>query len=378
MTRIGTLERYLGRQIYGAVGFVLAGFLALFAFFDLIRELKDLGNGAYQLREIFTVVLLWLPGHAYELLPVAVLIGTLYVLAHLSSNSEYTVMRASGLSPARAGLVLAKVGVAFVALTFAIGEWVAPTTEEMAQQTRMRAMSSLIGQGLQSGLWFKDERSFINVAQAPEANLLQGVRIYEFDAAYRLRIVSEAREAEYAGAGLWRLREVVQTRFEGPEARAGPVHAGLVTTRFAEAEWRSAVNPDLLSVLIVAPERMSAWKLYRYTRHLAGNKQKTERYEIALWKKLFYPFATLVMMALALPFAYLQSRSGMVGVKVFFGIMLGIVFHMLNSLFSHVGLLQQWPPVAAAAVPSMLFFATALLMMLWIERLRPMWVRFRG
>ncbi|MDA0275774.1 MAG: LPS export ABC transporter permease LptG [Proteobacteria bacterium] len=378
MTRIGTLERYLGRQIYGAVGFVLAGFLALFAFFDLIRELKDLGNGAYQLREIFTVVLLWLPGHAYELLPVAVLIGTLYVLAHLSSNSEYTVMRASGLSPARAGLVLAKVGVAFVALTFVIGEWVAPTTEEMAQQTRMRAMSSLIGQGLQSGLWFKDERSFINVAQAPEANLLQGVRIYEFDAAYRLRIVSEAREAEYAGAGLWRLREVVQTRFEGPEARAGPVHAGLVTTRFAEAEWRSAVNPDLLSVLIVAPERMSAWKLYRYTRHLAGNKQKTERYEIALWKKLFYPFATLVMMALALPFAYLQSRSGMVGVKVFFGIMLGIVFHMLNSLFSHVGLLQQWPPVAAAAVPSMLFFATALLMMLWIERLRPMWVRFRG
>ncbi len=378
MTRIGTLERYLGRQIYGAVGFVLAGFLALFAFFDLIRELKDLGNGAYQLRQIFTVVLLWLPGHAYELLPVAVLIGTLYVLAHLSSNSEYTVMRASGLSPARAGLVLAKVGVAFVALTFAIGEWVAPTTEEMAQQTRMRAMSSLIGQGLQSGLWFKDERSFINVAQAPEANLLQGVRIYEFDAAYRLRIVSEAREAEYAGAGLWRLREVVQTRFEGPEARAGPVHAGLVTTRFAEAEWRSAVNPDLLSVLIVAPERMSAWKLYRYTRHLAGNKQKTERYEIALWKKLFYPLATLVMMALALPFAYLQSRSGMVGVKVFFGIMLGIVFHMLNSLFSHVGLLQQWPPVAAAAVPSVLFFATALLMMLWIERLRPMWVRFRG
>ncbi len=378
MTRIGTLERYLGRQIYGAVGFVLAGFLALFAFFDLIRELKDLGNGAYQLRQIFTVVLLWLPGHAYELLPVAVLIGTLYVLAHLSSNSEYTVMRASGLSPARAGLVLAKVGVAFVALTFAIGEWVAPTTEKMAQQTRMRAMSSLIGQGLQSGLWFKDERSFINVAQAPEANLLQGVRIYEFDAAYRLRIVSEAREAEYAGAGLWRLREVVQTRFEGPEARAGPVHAGLVTTRFAEAEWRSAVNPDLLSVLIVAPERMSAWKLYRYTRHLAGNKQKTERYEIALWKKLFYPLATLVMMALALPFAYLQSRSGMVGVKVFFGIMLGIVFHMLNSLFSHVGLLQQWPPVAAAAVPSVLFFATALLMMLWIERLRPMWVRFRG
>jgi len=171
------------------------------------------------------------------------------------------------------------------------------------------------------------------------------------------------------GYGSWRLLKVAQTQF-GP---AGPVVA-----HFAEAEWRSAVNPDLLNVLIVVPDRMSAWKLYRYLQHLAGNRQKTERYEIALWKKLFYPLATLVMMALALPFAYMHARSGMVGVKVFLGIMLGIFFHMLNSLFSHVGLLKEWPPVAAAAVPSMLFLGTAILMMLWIERLRPVWVRMRA
>ncbi len=369
MTRIPTLERYMARQIYGAVGFVLLGFLGLFAFFDLVAELRDLGNGNYQLRQIFTVVALWVPGHAYELLPIAVLIGTLYVLAHLSSNSEYTVMRAAGLSPARAGAMLAKVGIVFVAATFAIGEWLAPHSEEAAQQVRMRAMQSLIGGSFDSGLWFKDERSFINVREAREANLLSGVRIYEFDAGYRLRVVTEAERGEYAGDGRWRLVNVAQTLF-------GP--AGPRTARHAEAEWRSAVNPDLLNVLIVAPERMSAWKLYRYLQHLSDNRQKTERYEIALWKKLFYPLATLVMMALALPFAYMHARSGMVGIKVFLGILLGILFHMLNSLFSHVGLLKEWPPVAAAAVPSLLFLATAILMMLWIERLRPVWARMRA
>ncbi len=369
MNRIPTIERYLARQIYSAVGFVLLGFLGLFAFFDLIAELRDLGNGEYQLRQIFTVVALWVPGHAYELFPIAVLIGTLYVLAHLSSNSEYTVMRAAGLSPSHAGGMLAKVGLAFVVLTFAIGEWIAPHTEEAAQQVRMRSMQSLIGGGLDSGLWFKDERSFINVREAREASVLGGVRIYEFDSAYRLRQVTEARRAEYAGQGKWRLVEVSQTLL-------GP--AGPRTARFPEAEWRSAVSPDLLNVLIVIPERMSAWKLYKYLQHLAGNRQKTERYEIALWKKLFYPLATLVMMALALPFAYMHARSGMVGIKVFLGIMLGIFFHMLNSLFSHIGLLKQWPPVAAAAVPSLMFLATAMLMMLWIERLRPVWVRLRG
>jgi len=367
--KIPTIERYLARQVYAAVGFVLLGFLGLFAFFDLIAELRDLGNGNYQLRQIFTVVALWVPGHAYELLPIAVLIGTLYVLAHLSSNSEYTVMRASGLSPGRAGGMLAKVGLAFVVLTFATGDWVAPFSEQLAQQVRMRAMQSLIGGTLGSGIWFKDERSFINVREAREANSLSGVRIYEFDSAYKLRQVTNAERGEYAGAGRWRLIGVKQTVF-GPE--------GPTTGAHDEAEWRSAMSPDLLNVLIVVPERMSAWKLYKYLQHLAGNKQKTERYEIALWKKLFYPLATLVMMALALPFAYMHARSGMVGIKVFFGIMLGIVFHMLNSLFSHVGLLKEWPPIAAAAVPSILFLATAVMMMYWIEKLRPALARMRA
>jgi lipopolysaccharide export system permease protein len=365
--KLPTLERYLARQVYAAVGFVLLGFLALFAFFDLIGELRDLGNGNYNLQRIFTVVLLWVPSHAYELLPIAVLIGTLYVMAHLSSNSEFTVMRAAGLSPLRAVKALAKVGAAFALATFVVGEWVAPFSEETAQQVRMRAMHSLIGgQDLRSGLWLKDGRSFINVREAREPHRLAGVRIYEFDAEHRLQQLSEASRAEYAGNGTWRLHEVAQTRFgaEGPG-----------TQRLAQAEWRTAVNPELLSVLIVVPERMSAWKLFKYTEHLAGNRQKTGRYEIALWKKLFYPLAALVMMALALPFAYMHARSGMVGVKVFLGILLGIFFHMINSLFSHIGLLQAWPPVAAAALPGLLFLATATLMMVWIERVRPMVVR---
>jgi lipopolysaccharide export system permease protein len=354
-----TLERYLARQIYTSVGFVLFGFLGLFAFFDLIRELADLGKVDYNLRQVFTFVLLSMPTHAYELFPVVVLIGTLYVMAHLASNSEYTVMRASGLSPRRAGLTLVKVGLPFVVLTFVIGEWVAPWSEEQAQKVKIRAMSSMIGQDLDSGLWFKDEGSFINVREARQTNQLGGIRIYDFDPEYRLRQITLAKRAEYAGKGVWRLEETLQTQFtpQGPR-----------TQGFAQSEWRSRVTPDMLDALIVRPERMSAWALHKYTEHLQGNRQRTERYEIALWKKLFYPIAALVMMALALPFAYMQARAGMVGVKVFLGIMLGILFHMMNSLFAHIGLLQNWPPLSAAMVPSAAFLAAAIAMMWWVER----------
>jgi lipopolysaccharide export system permease protein len=244
-------------------------------------------------------------------------------------------------------------------MTFVIGEWIAPAAEEAAQKIRMQAMSSLIGDDLTSGLWFKDEGSFINVKEARRADLLTGVRIYEFESGTRLRRVTVAQRAEYRNRGLWVLIDVGRTEFteDGPRS-----------TRMPEVEWRSAVGPDMLDALIVRPERMSAWALYKYSQHLAGNRQKTERYEIALWKKLFYPLATLVMMALALPFAYLHARAGMVGVKVFLGIMLGILFHMLNNLFSHIGLLQNWPPFAAAAVPSTAVFLSAMLAMWWVER----------
>jgi lipopolysaccharide export system permease protein len=354
-----TIERYFARQIYGAVGFVLLGFLALFAFFDLIKELGDLGSGEYNLRAVFIFVLLSTPAHAYELFPVAVLIGTLYVLGQLAANSEYTVMRGSGLSPARAALALGKIGLAFVVLTFVVGEWLAPYAEEAAQKAKLRAMSSLIGQGLESGLWFKDEGSFINVREARQADSLSGIRIFEFDADYRLRRMTSAQRAEYRGQGRWLLMEVVATQF---------TPGGPRTVREPERDWRSAVSPDMLDALIVKPERMSAWALHKYTQHLAGNRQKTERYQIALWKKLFYPLAALVMMALALPFAYTSGRAGAVGLKVFLGIMLGILFHMLNGLISHIGLLQNWPPFTAAAAPSAAFLAAAVLMMWWVER----------
>jgi lipopolysaccharide export system permease protein len=268
-------------------------------------------------------------------------------------------MRASGLSPARAALALAKVGLIFALATFVIGEWGAPIAEEAGQKIRQRALSTLIGQDLRSGLWLKDEGAFINVRTALRSEHLDGVLIYDFDADYRLRQLTSAQVADYAGKGVWTLSDVIRTRYDpdGPH-----------TQRFEETQWHSRVSPELLDALVVRPERMSAWALYKYMEHLAGNRQKTERYEIALWKKLFYPIATLVMMALALPFAYMQARAGMVGFKVFLGIMLGIFFHMLNNLFSHIGLLQNWPPVAAAAVPSAAFLLSALLMMWWVER----------
>lgn len=354
-----TITRYLSREIYKATAFVLFAFLALFGFFDLINELDNLGKGTYGMPQAFLFVMLSLPGHIYELFPIVVLIGTLVALSNLANSSEFTVLRVSGFSPWRAGATLTRIGMAFVIVTILVGELVAPAAEQTAQRLRLDSLGRTVAQELRTGLWVRADSKFVNIQEVSPDSRLKGVRIYEFDDQMHLRSISEAAAGEHLNGSTWRLNDVQQTEFTADGARV---------EQLGTIEWKTVITPDMLAVLLVRPEKMSAWALYQYTRHLAKNHQRTERYEIALWKKLVYPFAALVMMGLALPFAYILVRAGGVGAKLFAGIMLGVLFHFLNTLFSHIGVLQGWPPFLSATMPSAIFLMIAMGMMWWVER----------
>lgn len=352
-------RKYLAREVTAAILLVLVAFLALFGFFDMINELKDVGPGGYQLQHAVAYVLLRLPGRVYELMPVAVLIGTLYALSTLARHSEITVLRTAGLSTRHLLTGLFQIASVFALITFLLGELVAPPAERAANQLRMKAFSAVVAQEFRTGLWVKDERSFINVRTVLPDTRLRGIRIYEFDEKAQLRSVSEAEEGEYVPPATWRLTGVVQTVLEGERA---------TIEKKPDMLWRSALNPDILSVLLVVPERMSILHLTAYIRHLTENRQKTERYEIALWKKVIYPLAALVMVALALPFGYTHNRMAGVSLKIFSGVMIGIFFHMLNGLFSSLGVINSWSPISSALTPSILFLLTAMGMIWWVER----------
>ncbi len=353
-------QRYLIRETFAAILLVLLAFLVLFAFFDLIYESRNIGRGAYQFAHALVFIVLSLPGRVYELVPIAVLIGTLYALSTLARHSEITVLRASGLSTRELLLTLFRVAGVLALATFLIGEGIVPFSEKMAQDMRARAMEQVVAQqGFESGLWVKDGHKFVNVRVATPDARLQGIRIYEFDQNAALKSVSEAKEGSFLPSGRWRLKEVVSTVLDGDRARV---------ETYPEIEWQSALNPELLAVLMVAPERMSLYGLINYTRHLSDNRQKTERYEIAIWKKLIYPLAALVMVALALPFGYSHSRMGGVSLKIFAGVMMGVLFHMLNGLFSSLGVINSWLPLASAVAPSAMFMLAAIGMLWWVER----------
>ena len=357
-----TLKRHIGREVLLGTLLVFAALLMLFAFFDLIHELGDVGRGDYTIGAALLFVALHLPSRLYELFPVAALIGTLFAISQLVANSEYTVMRASGMSLVQLGWSVMRVGIPLAIATFLAGEYVAPPAEQLAQTVRAVGRSDggrVVAQQFSSGFWFKQDFTFVNVRNVLADTTLLGVRIYEFDRDLRLKSIRVAESGRFAGDGGWELKNVRATEFAGDRAT--------VTSAPAQ-RWESVLRPSILNVYQVAPERLELNALYDNIRVLSDNAQKTSRFEIAFWNKVFYPLAVLVMMIVALPFAHFQRRQGGMGFRIFAGTMLGLTFFLLGRLFSNLGLLNDWPPLFSAAFPLAVFTAIAIAMLWRIER----------
>lgn len=345
------LFRYLAREIFFATMLLLIALLALFALFDLIRELGDLGKGNYSLSRVLTYVALSQPSHVAVIFPIAALMGTLFAIARLSTQSELTVMRSSGLSLTRLAGFAALIGLVFSVLTFLFAEFIAPAAEEMAKRMRLSATSTVVATQFRSGFWVKDDLAFVNIQTVTPDTQLLDLRMYEFDRGYRLSTLRVAKRATYDFArNRWVMEEVEKTTFTTQNVRI---------ERLATDWWNTAMTPDLLAVLRVKPDEMSLLSLSAYIDHLQENKQNSTRYELAFWGKVFQPATVIIMMLLAIPFAIQSQRASGLGGKLLMGIMLGLAFYFLNQLTSNLTVLNNWPTLLSAAMPPLVFFALA-------------------
>ncbi|MBC5783544.1 LPS export ABC transporter permease LptG [Ramlibacter sp. USB13] len=348
-----TIRRLIYVEVLYAVLFVSVGFLGLFFFFDFVEELGNVGRGvqAYRVTQALVYVALRMPSHLYELLPIAVLIGTIFVMARFAQSSEYTILRTSGLGPWRALRTLLVLGLGFTILTFATGDYLAPLSDRTAQLLKAR-MSGGLTVGT-TGAWLKERQRYlsynVNVFQLTPEGQMDRVRIFEADSRGFLVSLTQAPRATFAD-GAWVLQDVERTEFQSEGGTTKVERLKLPTMR-----WPTEITQEMVSVALLKPDRMSTIALFQYVRHLAANSQTSQRYEIEFWRKVFYPLSCLVMVVLALPFAYLHFRSGGITSYVFGGVLIGISFFLLNNVFGYIGNLQNWQPWVAAGAPGFLY-----------------------
>lgn len=360
-----TFRRLVHAEILRAVVFVTIGFLALFFFFDLVDELGSISRTSegYRIPHALLYVALLVPSHLYDLLPIAVLIGSIFVMASLAQSSQFTILRTSGLGPWRALKSLAALGLGFVVITFLVGDYLAPASSRAAQLLRAKYLGDLtVGQ---TGAWLKErqgERTFsTNVASLSAQGQMNGVRVFEFDEQGRVRSLTRAERGRFTPQG-WQLEGVQRREFQtqaAGRATVDRIDGGAYL-------WPTQISADMVAAALLKPDRMQTIELFQYIRHLNSNGQSAQRYEIEFWRKVFYPLSCMVMVVLALPFAYLHFRSGGIAGFVFLGVMIGISFFLLNNIFGFLGTLRDWQPWVTAAAPGLLYTLASLTAFAWL------------
>ena len=361
-----TIRKLIHGEIIKAVSFVALGFLALFVFFDIVDQLQALNRLAksgYQFNHALIYVTLLIPGHLYELLPLSVLIGSIFVMARFAQSSEFTILRTGGLGPWRALASLFKLGLIFVAVTFFVGDYVAPVANRKAQLLKAQ-FQGLITVG-QTGAWLKEKQKdlnyAVNVGALSSDGQLAQIRIHAFAPDGRLKYIIRAPSARM-GHSEWLLTNAEKRdyNFEGKAT------AHIDIQQASELSWATEISTEMIAAALLSPDRMQTLDLFQYMRHLAENGQNAQRYEIEFWRKVFYPLSCLVMLSLALPFAYLHFRSGHITGYVFGGVMAGISFYLLNNVFGFMGNLNNWQPWLTSAAPALIYSAISLATFWWL------------
>lgn len=355
------LNSYLNFELIRMIFMVSAGLLLLFLLFDLFAQISQIEKNGYQLTDALIYIALLTPSRLYEQMPIAVLIGAIFALSLLNSQSEIGVIRTSGISLQRMILWMTQTGILCAAMTLLLGEYIVPFTAQKAEKWKLETTKSVAVGQFNSGIWIKDKEAVINIQNMLPDMTLQTIRMYYFDDTKHLAEIRDVEKGIYKGNQEWRLINNKRTRFLHNDA-------GVQLEEVPELIWRTEISPVIFSVLIVSPNKMSIFNLYHSMRFLEKNSQKTDQYETAFWNKLFYPIVTAAMIIVAVPFSFANRRSGNIGGKVFSGILVGLGFYFFTQFSGYLGQLYNWPAVLTAILPLLLFLSGSLFFLVRQEK----------
>ncbi|MDF7667553.1 LPS export ABC transporter permease LptG [Orbaceae bacterium ESL0727] len=340
------LDRYIGRTILNTIGmslFLLISLSGIIRFIDQLRKIKL----DYDAFSVGLYSLLMVPKDLEVFFPMAALLGSLIGLGMLASNSELVVMETSGFSRYKIALAVMKTAIPLVIITMAIGEWVAPISEQTARNMRSEKIygSSLMAE--QGSLWAKDGDDYIYIGQVNNDSSISNINIYSVKN-NKLLSITHAAYAVYEN-NYWTLTQVEKNDLSNPDK--------IVDNNVLFLQWHTNITPDKLSIVAFDPESLSATGLYQYSQYLKSSGQDTKYYDLLFWKKMVKPIAVAVMMLLALSFIFGPLRSVSMGVRVVIGITFGFIFYIADNLFAQISIVMGIYPIIGSLITSLIFLA---------------------
>jgi lipopolysaccharide export system permease protein len=339
------LSRYVIKAVLGNTALVMVVLLALSGLYLFITQQDDIGVGTFTVANAFMVVGLTLPKYAFDLLPIAALIGALLALGNLARTLELIVVRAAGVSTMRIALWTAGAGVILMIVTGLIGEVIAPPMDQYGRQLKTFAKFNDYSMAGNKSAWAKDGDMMISVRQQAADNRYGGVYVFKFDAQRRLRSVGHANNASIDKNNLWQLENYVESRIDAER---------VVTSKETETQLQTRLSPEFLGLAVLDADSLPGRGLYSYIQHLKENGLDARTYEVAFWARIARTVAVAIIVVLAVPFAFGPMRSTGTGARTVVGIMIGVVFFLMAKMLESGGEVFSMPPIVVAWLPTVL------------------------
>lgn len=340
---MSVLTRYVSRTVLAAILAVLGVVLALDIMAAIIDGLGEI-EGDYTFIEVVKYVLTTSPGRIYQNIPFSALIGCLIGLGVLAGSSELVIMRAAGVSLLRiVGFVLRPV-VALILIGVVIGEYLVPYTDQLAEGRKAILQGEQSRMASDSGLWNREDNEFVHVNVILPNGQLYGVTRFDFDGNNRLLQSSFAESASYHGDH-WLEEGVEITRFVDETA---------VTETMASRNWESSISPQLLRLVMLEPESLPMIELFQYSNYLEEQGQNAGSHWLAFWGKALQPVTTASLVLIAVSFIFGPLREATMGLRIFAGVITGIVFSTSQQLLGPASLVYGFPPLMSVLVPILL------------------------
>jgi lipopolysaccharide export system permease protein len=373
---MSTARNYIAKELYRATLVVMLALTGLFSFFTLVDQL-DAVSEQLPITSLLYIELLALPTRTYELLPIGVLIGAVLALAGLAQRNELVILRVSGVSATKLLGMLWVACIPIIGIAVVLSEYVTPAAEVRYSEANLVLRGKVEGGRLISGYWFKEPKDnggsrILNAAQLLSTGAVGDLTIYDINSENRLYRLTTAQRGVFEDGNL-RLFNVTDNQIadgavlslaEGARSEQPLMAVDRQDSRLIE----TSLTPARLIARIATPEKMSLVMLLDYIGYLQNNNLDASRQVVAVWRKLSYPFTLLVMLTIAAPIAYMQTRRGGIGAKVFAGILAGTLFFMVGQLTLNMGLLYQWQPLVTALLPNIIAFTLALGALLIMEQ----------
>ncbi|WGL17523.1 LPS export ABC transporter permease LptG [Microbulbifer bruguierae] len=339
------LDRYIARTVMMSILAVLLVILGLEIISAIVDELGELG-GDYQFVNLLEYVLWTLPERVYSQLGFAALVGCMVGLGTLAGTSELTVMRASGVSIARIAWAVMKPVMILILLGLLLAELVIPVTNQTAESRRAIAQGELENSGLEQGLWLHENGEFVHFNAALPGGTLFGITRYRFDDDRQLQQVVFSERAHFVDQR-WELQNSRQTSLTPERASSG---------QEAQSYWNSDMSPDLFSLVVPMPSDLSPRNLWSYGNFLDRKGEESARYWLAFWKKVLQPLTIAGLVLMAISFIFGPLREVTTGLRVFTGVIVGIVFQTLQDMLGPSSVVFGFPPFIAVLVPILASF----------------------